>query len=192
MTQLVEPHTLLWTKTQYAVAAAAGAFDGTRVELINGEIIAMSPMTSRHAAVISLIVDTLKAAFGAGYYIPAQTPLDLGDLSEPEPDVAVYTGHARDYLDHIPSHALLVVEVAETSLRYDRSVKATLYASAGIAEYWIVNLKDHTLEVYRDPTEYATDSPSYGYKLTMRLLAADTVSPLAFPTAAIQVADLLP
>ena len=88
--------------------------------------------------------------------------------------------------------ALLVAEVSDTSLRHDRMVKTSLYARAGIAEYWIVNLKEHTVEVNRNPAELDEEQARYGYKLTLRLTIGDTISPLAAPSSQIAVADFLP
>lgn len=192
MTQLAEPHPLLWHKAAYLAAAEAGLFAGTRVELIGGEIIAMSPMTSRHAAIVSLVLKALMRIFGDTHHLICQTPMDFGPTSEPEPDVAICVGSALEYLDSKPTHAVLVVEVAETSLRYDRTTKASLYARAGIPDYWIVNVRERTIEVYRHPDENETQPFGYGYKLTMRLAAKDTVSPLAAPEAHISVAAIVP
>ncbi|HEY1011200.1 MAG TPA: Uma2 family endonuclease [Herpetosiphonaceae bacterium] len=192
MTQLVEPHTLLWDKADYLAAAEAGFFRGKRVELIEGEIIDISPMTSRHAAIVFLVQKALERVFGDGYYVTCQTPLDLGAASEPEPDLAVCEGSVMDYLDHKPTHALLVVEVAESSLRYDRTRKASLYARAGIPEYWIVNVRERTIEVYRNPDENAAHYYGYAYRLIMHMSAKDRVSPLAAPAAEISVAEVVP
>lgn len=95
--------------------------------------------------------DALRKAFGEGTHVRIQLPLALDPSSEPEPDVTVVRGSPRDYRDAHPSAALLVVEVADTTLSHDRDQKGSLYARAGVADYWIVNLVDQVLEVYRDP-----------------------------------------
>lgn len=191
MTQLVEPHTMQWTRDLYYAAAEGGAFNQKRVELIEGEIIEMSPMSSKHGMVIYLVQKALERIFTDGYLVVAQAPLDLGETSEPQPDIAVYAGSAFDYLDAKPTHALLVVEVADSSLRYDRGQKASLYAKANIEDYWIINLKDATLEIYRTPVAAPTQPYGYGYKMVSSLKAQDTISPLAAPQAHISVGDLL-
>jgi len=192
MTQLAEPHTMLWTKNLYYAAADGGVFDQKQVELIEGEIIEMSPMSSKHGMVIHLVQKVLERIFTDGYLVAAQTPLDLGDVSEPQPDIAIYTGSAFDYLDTKPTQALLVVEVADSSLRYDRGQKASLYAKANITDYWIINLQDGTLEVYRTPIATPTQTYSHGYKVISSLKAQDTVSPLAAAETQISVAELIP
>lgn len=156
-----------------------------RVELVEGEIVEMSPEKSRHAAAVDLALEALRRAFSAGVTVRVQHPLALSDESEPEPDLAVVVGTPRDYLGGHPATALLVVEVSDTSLEYDRRRKALVYAGAGIGEYWIVNLVDLRLEVHRQPS-------LSGYREHLVLGRNNTVSPLAAPGALVQVADLLP
>src|SRR5262249_51704654 len=112
--------------------------------------------------------------------------------SEPEPDVAVVPGSRRDHTISHPSHPVLIVEVAESSLVFDRAEKGSLYARAGIADFWILNLPDQVLEVYRDPAAAPHAQYGHRYGATITLGPRDAVTPLAAPTAAIAVADLLP
>jgi Uma2 family endonuclease len=156
-----------------------------RVELIDGEILVMSPEKSRHAAVVDLVADVLRRVFGTGYTVRVQHPLGLGAWSEPEPDVCVVRGPPRDYLAAHPTTALLVVEVADSSLDFDRSNKVRLYGSSGVSEYWIVNLPEGSVEVHRDPV-------GGGYATITRHVGGETLSPLAAPAARVLVADLLP
>ena len=156
-----------------------------RVELIDGEVLTMAPQKSPHATAVRLAEEALRAAFGVGFEVRPQLPLTLGEASEPEPDLAVVPGTPRDYRESHPTTALLVVEVAETSLAFDRSVKQALYARSGIPEYWIVDLEDRALEIYRSP--HGSD-----YRERRTLSEADSVAPVARPEAAIAVADLLP
>lgn len=158
---------------------------GDRVELLEGEIIEMSPEKSRHAASVDLALDALRRVLPAGYSIRVQHPLALSDSSEPEPDLAVVRGTPRDYVDGHPSSAEMVLEVADSSLEYDRTRKASVYAAAAIAEYWIVNLVDAVVEVHREPTRS-------GYRSVDTRRAADVLRPLAAPGAEIRVAELLP
>ena len=174
------------SRTEYDRAVEAGVFEpDARLELVDGDLLAMTPQGSRHATGVDLVADSLRHAFGAGFHVRMQLPLAIDDYSEPEPDVAVVTGGIRDYREAHPSTALLVVEVADDSLRRDRTVKQRLYARCGIPEYWLLALPDARLEVYRDPT-------ADGYRTVTIHRAGDTVSPLARPEARIPVDDLLP
>ncbi len=192
MTNLAEPHVMQWTATLYDAAVESGIFGMRRLELIEGEIIEMSPMTSKHAMVIHKVQRALLRVVPDNHIVVTQAPLDLGEVSEPQPDVAIYAGSEADYMERKPTHALLVVEVAESSLGFDRGQKASLYAKAGIADYWIVNLRTSTLEVYRTPVAVETQPYGYGYSAVTPLKRQEYVQILAWPAIAIQVADLLP
>jgi Uma2 family endonuclease len=124
--------------------------------------------------------------------VQTQGPLGLGSRSEPEPDVSVIRGSPRDYAHAPPTHAALVVEVAELALRAARGRKAALYARAGIADYWILNLVDRVLEVHREPARPGPARSRWGYASVETLGADASVVPLAMPGATIRVADLLP
>ncbi len=187
------PHVRLWTREEYLKMAEAGVFaPGERVELIEGEIIAMTPQKGPHATGVTLVWEEVRRAFGAEYVVRGQLPLDLGSFSQPEPDVAVVRGSARDFRDAHPTTAVLVVEVSDVTVDLDRHQKASLYARAGIPEYWILNLPERVLEVYRDPATISDHPLGYGYRSSQRLDATAWVVPLASPTNRIAVADLLP
>jgi len=182
-----------WTRDEYYKLADLGFLaPDERVELIEGEIIPMCPQKSFHAAGIQAAQEVLGQVFTAGHNIRIQLPLDLGLISEPEPDVAVVVGSWRDYVAHHPRTAQLVVEVADTTLSYDRGWKACLYAKAGIPELWIVNLPERLLEVYREPVAMAGQPFEHGYQTVLRLDTSAHVAPLAAPESSIAVADLLP
>jgi Uma2 family endonuclease len=119
-----------------------------------------------------------------------EKPVALDDRSEPEPDVVVVPGRARDYLEEHPSHPVLIVEVSETSLALDRMRKGGRYARAGITDYWVVNLKDEVLEVYREPVQAGPEHWKYDSVRLLRRTAVVTL--LAAPRARIRVAGLLP
>ena len=119
-------------------------------------------------------------------------PVALDDESEPEPDVAVVSGTHEDYLEAHPRRPLLVVEVADSSLRFDRRRKQSLYARGGVEEYWIVNLIDGVLEVYRDPAPDPAGVYGWQYRSVDRLSAPGAVSLLALPAVRIDVGALLP
>jgi len=181
-----------FSKAEYYRMAEMGFFNGQRVELIDGEVILMSPQEASHATAVGLVADTLQSVFSEGFTVRVQQPLDLGEVHEPEPDVAVVAGRRRDYANSHPKTAVLIVEVALTSVDYDRNVKSSLYAKAGIPEYWLLNLRERRLEVFREPVPMPEQIFGFGYKSMRIYLPDETVSPLAKPDAKIKVADMLP
>lgn len=193
MTQTLEPQTRKWTIDEYYQMADLGFFNEQHVELIDGEIVEMPPQRDEHAIGIELTRRTLEAVFGRAYWVRVQLPLRLAPTSEPEPDIAVVKGQPRDFKGKgHPSSAGLIVEISETTLRYDRRRKASLYASLGIEDYWIVNLVDRVAEVYR--TRIPDPAEPFGWRFDApRILhAGDSISPLAMPDATVRVDDLLP
>lgn len=180
---IVVPHR--WTRAEYERMVDAGTFaPGTRVELIDGEIVEMPPQKSLHSTGIRLVEEALRRAFSKGWDVRVQMPLALDERSEPEPDVAVVQGGPRDYRDAHPTSACLVVEVAEATLQFDREVKRRIYARNGISEYWLINLRDAQLEVYRD-------CQGNDYVTTLTLTADNRIEPLLAPGVSILVAELL-
>jgi Uma2 family endonuclease len=181
-----------WSRLEYERLIEKGVFQpDERLELLDGDLVVREPQGTSHTTAVWLVEEALRVAFGAGWGIRCQFPVALDALSEPEPDVAVVTGVPRDYLHAHPSRPVLVVEVAETSLGADRQ-KASLYARAGIADYWIVNLVNRVLEVYREPEPHPPAPYGWHYRTVQTLGASAIVSPLAAPEAIIRVADLLP
>ena len=175
-----------WTRNEYDRMVETGVLSpGARLELLDGEIVEMSPQKSPHASAVDLVEEVLRGGFGEGFYVRGQKPLTLDDYSEPEPDVAVVKGTIRDYADHHPRTAVLIVEVADTTLAYDRLNKAAAYARNAIPEYWILNLRDRLLEVHRNPVGGA-------YTERTPLGAGEAVSPLAAPALRAKVAAFLP
>lgn len=153
VTPLAPATRFLWDVGRYEEAVARGIFTpDDPIELIDGEIIThMSPQRSPHSATVSLVAEVLKGAFGRGFYVREQQPIELGARSMPEPDIAVVRGSAADYFDSHPRTAELLVEVADSSLTIDRGRKLRLYAREGVPEYWIINLVDRCVEVRRRP-----------------------------------------
>jgi Uma2 family endonuclease len=176
-----------FTRDHYYRLTEAGLFEGRHIQLIEGQIIEMAPQKDQHAACVRIVQETLRTVFGSGFTVQSQLPLDIGEHSQPEPDVCVLSGTPRQHLCH-PKTALLVIEVSDTTLRYDREVKAPLYAAAGLQEYWIVNLVDRRIEVFRAPV--AVPNPLYSESLTFS--GADALSPLSAAPTKIACADLLP
>jgi Uma2 family endonuclease len=181
-----------WTKAEYYRLGELGFFRGQRVELIEGRLLVLSPQNAEHAAAVLQATVLLQALFGGAYHVRPQMPLDLGQTTEPEPDVAVVVGTIQQYRNAHPTSAALIVEVSDTTLSYDRRRKGGLYARAGISDYWIVNLRALQVEVYRAPVP--DPSRPYGHRYSSRtdLPPAAVVSPLALPATSIPVADLLP
>jgi Uma2 family endonuclease len=189
--QTVEPKARRWTREEFYWMAEAGLFNGQRAELIEGEIMVLSPQNWPHASTVDQVAEALRLALPAGFWVRAQLPLSLGTSSDPEPDVSVVPGRRSDYSGH-PTGAVLIVEVSDTSLDYDRRRKASLYARAGVRDYWIVNLVDHQIEVYRDPAPDGSQPYGHGYASAATLTPPAAVSPLAAPAVSLPVADLLP
>lgn len=187
------PRPKLWTLAEYHRLIEAGVFDDQRVELIEGKIVQMPQQNSPHAVALGMADDAVRAAFGPGHWFRNQLPLHVGGDSAPEPDIAVVPGKAADYAgqDH-PAGALLVIDVSETTLGYDRGTKGSLYARAGVADYWVVNLKGRRLEVYRRPGPDPSRPFGFGYASAQVLLPGDAIAPLAAPLAQVKVTDLLP
>lgn len=174
-----------WTRQEFDRLVELGAFDDKPIELINGYIIDMAPQSSLHTAVVHLVEEALRSACPADCCIRIQAPLALDNQSEPEPDIAIVSGQARDYLKQHPGSAFLVVEVAGSSLKKDQEIKKALYAGNNIPEYWIINLEANWLEVYRDPQNQT-------YRTRNQLRHGDIINPLLAPNQAIAVAEMLP
>jgi Uma2 family endonuclease len=160
------PAPLRFSRAEFQRMAEAGLFEGRRVELLEGEVIEMTPQGSRHASAVALIVETLVRALSPAFSVRPQLPLALDERSEPEPDVAVCLPDPRHYsaAHPGPEHVVLVIEVADTSLQYDRGRKAAAYARAGIPALWIVDLGERSVEVLGEP-----DRDRGRYRLQQRI-----------------------
>lgn len=144
----------LFTSEELAQMTSSGLFaEDDRVELLGGEIFEMSPVGPRHAACVRRLTNLLARQLGGSAVVDAQNPLRLNELSQPQPDLAVLRPRDDFYADAHPGpeDVLLLVEVADTSLAYDRDVKIPLYARCGVPEVWLVDLESRAVEVYRDP-----------------------------------------
>lgn len=181
-----------WKRVEYERLVDLGVLEGDPVELIGGHLIVAEPQNSPHATAVGAADDALRAALPSGFIVRAQMPLALDDESAPEPDLAVVPGRRADYQLAHPTRAVLVVEVADSSLHFDRDEKGSLYARARIAEYWIVNLIDRVLEVHRDPAPDPAAPHGWRYRSVVTVASPAVVAPIALPTAPIHVADLVP
>ena len=158
-----------------------------RVELLDGVIVAEPPMDPLHATGISMVAEALRSAVGTRALIRIQSPFIAGRHSAPEPDVAIVSGRAADYLDHHPSEALLVVEVSQSSLKQDRLSISRIYAGAQVPEYWIVNLRYDCIEIFRAP-----DAARLVYGARAIGQHGDHLRLVALPEVSVAVDDLLP
>ena len=181
-----------WRREEYDRLVELGVLEGEPVELIGGQLLVAEPQDPYHASAISSVDYALRAALPPRWLVRLQAPLSLDDESEPEPDVAVVPGGPRDYRDAHPARPALAVEVAESSLGFDRERKGSLYARAGILDYWVVNLVDGGLEIYRDPAPDPTAAFSWRYQSVTRLRPPATVALLGVPSCRVAVATLLP
>ncbi|HXH82046.1 MAG TPA: Uma2 family endonuclease [Candidatus Tectomicrobia bacterium] len=187
------PHTpKRWRRVEYERLVDLGAFEGEPLELIGGQLIVAEPKGSPHAAAVGMASDALRAALPPGWIVRVQDPLALDDESAPEPDVAVVRGRHADYRDAHPTRAALIVEVAESSLGFDRGHKGSLYARGAIADYWIVNLVDRVLEVHREPRPDLTAPFGWRYTSVQRFRPPARVALREVPAASVPVAALLP
>lgn len=181
-----------WTRVEYERLVDLGVFEGEPLELLGGQLVVAEPHGVYHASAISALEYAVRAALPPGWFVRTQLPILLDDESEPEPDLVVVPGRPSDYREAHPDRPVLVIEVAESSLTFDRDHKGSLYARAGIQDYWIVNLVDHALEVYRLPEADPAGLYGWRYQSMARLTPAAVVVPLAFASSRIAVADLLP
>jgi len=181
-----ETRTRRFSRAEYDRLIELGVFDeDEHIELIGGELMVAEPKGAPHYAATRKTARALEAAFGAGWEVRPEGPIGLADDSEPEPDIAVVRG------EH-PSRAVLMVEVADSSLASDRHRKGSLYARADLGDYWVLNLIDRVLEVYREPIADATAPFGWRYARVEVFDASARVTPLALPGAGIAIASLLP
>ncbi len=168
-------------REEYESLIRLGAFDGERIELLRGVLVHMSPQEEPHARVVSWLHEIMVLGLEmARYEVRGQSTFAATEDSVPEPDIAIYARVARRKL---PRRALLVVEVAVSSLREDRLLKSGIYADARVPEYWIVNVRDRTVEVRTNP------SPS-GYRTVVTRSAGDRLRPIKLPDLELAVSDI--
>jgi len=177
-----------FTVDEYYRMAEIGILEpGERVELIEGEIIQMEAIGSRHAGCVNALNRILVRGVGDDAVVAVQNPARLSDLSEPQPDLAVLRPRADSYGEAHPGpgDVLLIVEVADSSVGLDRGTKAPLYAFAGIPEYWLVDIPAALVEVHREPG-------AAGYAAVTRHRRGETLQPQAFPELRVEVTAILP
>ncbi|WP_414754397.1 Uma2 family endonuclease [Anabaena sp. CCY 9910] len=178
----------LWTVEEYHRMAEAGIFGADeRVELLEGKIIWMIAKGTAHRSAVGRTDYLLKNILGERAWVSIQDPIKLNDRSEPEPDIAVVKIDPLDYADHhpTPSEVYLIIEVADSSLKLDCVTKSQAYSQAGITDYWVLDVINRQLQVFRQPTPQ-------GYESKVVLAEDATIAPLEFPDLQIAVLDMLP
>jgi Uma2 family endonuclease len=170
----------------YRMAETGVLRPDARVELLDGKIIDMSPIGPFHGGLVNRLIRKFAKLSNGRWTLSAQNPLRLDNHSEPEPDVMLLKPAADDYTSRHPQpdDVFLLIEVSDSTLDYDREEKLPTYGRAGVAEVWIVNLQDATLEIYREP-----NFTGYGAKTILH--GGDKATPQAFPDASLDVAELL-
>jgi Uma2 family endonuclease len=182
-----------WTRAEYDRLIELGVFQpDDPIELIGGELMVAEPQSAEHYTAMRKSARALEAAFGPGCDVRTQGPIGLVDESEPEPDVAVVAGRLDDYSHEHPSRPVLTLEVSLSHLTIDRVRKGSLYARAGLADYWVLNLVNRTLEVYREPVVDAEAPFGWRYARCEIVSASGRVAPIAADGRMVRVADLLP
>jgi len=170
----------------YRMAEAGILGEDDRVELIEGEIVQMTPVGSRHASCVNRLNVLFSQRSDSPFIICVQNPIRLGNLTEPQPDI-VLAKPRDDYYESChptPDDILLLVEIADSSIEYDRQTKIPLYARHGIPESWLVDLVQRTIEIYTNPTET-------GYLTQNEMKKGDVFSPLAFPELQVSVEEII-
>ncbi|GAB4462120.1 MAG: hypothetical protein OHK0029_28380 [Armatimonadaceae bacterium] len=184
-----------WTRAElYRLMDEGVLGDWEKIELIAGEIVPKVRQTPKHSRSLMKVFWFLAKTVPANCHVRPQFPLFLASDGGTEPDVCVVRGAIEDYMQEHPSQqdALLVIEVSDATLEFDRGRKASYYAEAGIADYWILNLNDRCVEVFRSPSPAVHAAWGFAYQEVRVYNAGEQIVPLALPDVLVAVADLLP
>jgi Uma2 family endonuclease len=187
-----QPARYRWTLQAYRQLGKTGLFHDIKTILIDGEILVMALPEPPHNTSLGLAAEYLRTAFPTGHHVRNQMALDIGTENDPGPDLAVVPGSVRDYASRQATTAVLVVEISDSTLFFDTTTKAELYATAAVPEYWVIDLQNRRLLVFRDPVALPEGLGATAYRTHLTFDPADAVSPLAAPAATVRVADLLP
>ena len=181
-----QPQPYRFSVEEYYKLGEAGIFHPRdRVELLDGEILIMSPIGLRHVWAVTWIIDWFGDHRRGRYSISPGNPVFLNDYSEPQPDIMLVPRAGKKLHKSRPKEVFLLVEVSDSSLAFDLGRKRKAYAEAGVREYWIVNLEEDVLEVFREPE-------GGRYAVALRFGLGESVSPLAFEDLAVPVAEIIP
>ncbi len=188
----VGPRPFQWDRALFMRVGSLPMFEGRRLQLIRGELWELGSMTPIHACGLTLVHDELHRRLSGAWMVRNQCPIDFGPETMPLPDLAVVSPEWDVFVKRHPfgNEVRLMVEVADDSQQFDLTTKAELYATAGIAEYWVVDVLNRVVHVLRDPGPLAAGGTAYRDAAVID--AAGSVAPLAAPTATVRVADLLP
>jgi Uma2 family endonuclease len=182
-------HLKYWTVQEYHLMSDLGILDpNERTELIAGQIVIMTAKGTPHVLTLRILANVLENALGdKSVFVSTQDPIRLDNFSEPEPDLAIVKGTILDYAEHhpVPEDIYLVIEVADSTLKQDCEVKDKLYGRSKIAEYWVIDINNRQVRIFRDPT-------LTGYGSQLILTETHSVSPLAFPEIVLSIASILP
>jgi Uma2 family endonuclease len=181
-----------WKRAEYDRLVDLGVFEGDPIELIGGQLVVAEPKVPYHTSALIMADYALRAVLPAGWIVRTQAPVSLDDESEPEPDLTIVRGRPADYRHAHPARPVLTIEIAESSLAFDREHKGSLYARAELQDYWIVTLVDRVLEVYQDPGRDAAAAYGWRYRSVTTLAPPGAVVALAIPAMQLAVADLFP
>jgi hypothetical protein len=168
-------------RTEYEQMVEAGLFVDEPIELLDGFLVFMTPIGDAHVELVDRLTELFILALHGRFRVRSQGPFALSDASEPEPDIGIYP--LRDYSEGHPSEALLIIEVADSSLAKDRRIKGPLYAREGVLEYWIVDVVGQAIEVHTVPENGR-------YTKIMRHVRGETIAPLVFPEARVDIEKL--
>jgi len=181
-----------WNRAEYDRLVDLGVFDNEPLELIGGQLIVAEPKGEYHSSAVNAVEYAVRAVLPAGWIVRTQAPVSLDDESSPELDVVVVPGRPADYRHAHPARPPLAIEVSDSSLAFDRQQKGSLFARAGLEDYWIVNLVDRVLEVHRDPAADVSAVFGWRYRSVVVLRPGAVVVPLAFPDVSLALSDFLP
>ena len=185
-----KPHR--FTIDEYRELYRTGLFSDKKTMLIYGELYVMGMPKPPHDFALGMTYEFLRSVCPTGHYVRSQMGFDIGTDNDPGPDLAVVPGGMRDYVTTAPTRAILIVEIAHTTLAIDTTTKAELYATAAVPEYWVIDLEHRQLIIFRDPQPLPKGLGATAYKTHHTLNPTDRVSPLSAPNAAVLVSDLLP
>ncbi|MBY0514331.1 MAG: Uma2 family endonuclease [Gemmataceae bacterium] len=186
------PQPYRWTISEYRLLAKTGLFEDRKTMLLDGELYVMVMPHPPHDVSLGLAEEWVRLICPAGHHVRAQKGFNVGTRNDPGPDLVIVPGSIRDYARESPSRALLAVEVADSSLFLDTTKKAELYATAGVPDYWVIEVENRRLHVFRDPAPLPAGLGATAYRTHTTHGPDESVAPLLNPAAAVKVADLLP
>jgi Uma2 family endonuclease len=180
-----------WTVDEFHRVKGSGVWDWRKILLIDGELIEMPAPKPPHDIALSLAYYLFAALFSPGYVVRIQMGMVFNINTDPIPDLAIVPGNPRT-MTATPSTAELILEVSDTTLSFDTGEKGSLYAAAGIADYWVIDVSGRRVLVYRSPAADPRQKYGHGYSSATPLLPGQSLAPLAWPQSPVNASDLLP